>query len=177
MTFEADYAVENFRICSDSIGPDCPVTANVVGALTFGNPTGTDELYVTDAGSAEQTQTSTYNDDRYACGTRTGAATLAVDITVTPQGGDFLMWFGGGGYTAGPFIDTVFLGAGCETGPQPAAFWFKDLLVPAQPGTYQFVIADFDFGTGEPVGSVTTIDFSPADRVPRIQLTVTLALA
>ena len=175
MTFSATYAVENQRICNDSLGVDCPAEAEVHGTATFGSPAGAAELYVIDAGTATQTQTTTYNDGGHGCGTKTDSADLAVDVSVTRVGDDFLMWFGGGGYAAGPFIDTVFLGAGCEDGPQPAVFYFDKLVVPAAPGTYQVDVSDFAVsGSDDPFGRVTTIDFSPQDGGKRIHLTLTL---
>lgn len=175
MTFSATYEVENERMCNDSIGADCPAEAEVHGEATFGSPIGNSELYVIDAGTATQTQTSTYNDAGHGCGSKTGSADLVVDVSVTRVGDDFLMWFGGGGYADGPFIDTVFLGAGCEDGPQPALFYFDKLVIPAAPGTYQIDVADFAvFGSDDSFGSVTTMDFSPQDGAKRIHLTLTL---
>jgi hypothetical protein len=175
MTFVATYAVEDHRMCNDAKGVDCPASAEVRGEATFGTPSGPEEMYVQDVGMAIQIQTTTYNDGGYACGTITDSAEMAVDvaITVLPDG-QWLMWFGGGGYSAGPFIDTVFLGATCETGPQPAVFYFVDLVVPARAGTYDLAVSDFDLGRGDPRGQVTTMDFSPFDGEQRIALTLTL---
>ena len=169
MTFDATYEVENYRICNDSLGVYCPASAEVHGEVSFENPTGSTEVYFQDVGSATQTQTTSYG----GC-SKTGSVVLEVDVAVTVTGNDWLMWFGGGGFADGPFIDTVFPDGGCGTNPLPASFFFDRIVIPATEGTYQMDVSDFPIVAKSLHGQITNTDLSPSDGEKRIHLTIVL---